>query len=154
MQVGGNLYVAGGRKLQGFLCLDATTGEVKAQLPKPTDASAIWADGKLFVLSADGTALRVSGRADARAFQLVRERADVEAALSVPLTHAGETLGVLNLAHHADPDALPESDLGFVEQPASLAGALIVRAREPSSKVVVTWPRSPTRASSPWLPSR
>jgi len=80
--------------------------------------------------AADGTALRVSGRADANAFQLVRERVDVEAALAVPLTHAGETLGVLNLSHHADPDALPESDLGFVEQLASLAGALIVRARE------------------------
>ena len=80
--------------------------------------------------AAEGTALRVSGKADARAFQLVRERVDVEAALCVPLTHAGEALGVLNLSHHDDPDALPESDLGFVEQLASLAGALIVRARD------------------------
>lgn len=79
---------------------------------------------------AEGAAVRVSGRADARAFQLVRERVDVEAALSVPLQHGGETLGVLNLSHHSDPDALPEADLGFVEQLASLAGALIVRARE------------------------
>ncbi|HKJ25187.1 MAG TPA: GAF domain-containing protein, partial [Myxococcota bacterium] len=80
--------------------------------------------------AADGTSLRVSGRADARAFHLVRERVDVEAALSVPLVHGGETLGVLNLSHHHDPDALPEADIGFVEQLASLAGALIVRARE------------------------
>lgn len=80
-------------------------------------------------VAAEGAAVRVSGRADARAFQLVRERADVLAAISVPLHHAGETLGVLNLSHHTDPDALPEADLGFVEQLASLAGALIVRAR-------------------------
>jgi len=57
LQVDGNLYAAGARKLRGFLCLDAKTGDVMAELPKPTDASAIWADGKLFVLSADGTAL-------------------------------------------------------------------------------------------------
>jgi outer membrane protein assembly factor BamB len=78
MQVGGNLYVAGGRKLQGFLCLDATTGEVKAQLPKPTDASAIWADGKLFVLSADGTALLLKPTAESfqtlGAFSIVQKR--------------------------------------------------------------------------------
>jgi GAF domain-containing protein len=81
-------------------------------------------------VAAEGAAVRVSGRADARAFQRVRERVDVEAALSVPLRHAGETLGVLNLSHHSDPDALPEADLGFVEQLASLAGSLLVRARE------------------------
>ena len=57
MQRDGNLYVAGRRKLKGFLCLDAKTGNVKAQLPEPTNASAIWADGKLIVLSADDKAL-------------------------------------------------------------------------------------------------
>jgi len=57
MQLDGNLYVASSRKLGGFFCLDAKTGNIKAQLPKPTDAAAIWADGKLFVLSADGKAL-------------------------------------------------------------------------------------------------
>ena len=35
-----------------------------AELPKPTDAAAIWADGKLFVLSADGTALLLKPTAD------------------------------------------------------------------------------------------
>ncbi len=87
-------------------------------------------DGIAGRVAADGAAVRVSGRADARAFQLVRERAGVEAALSAPLRHEGETLGVLNLSHHSDPEALPEADLGFVEQLASLAGALMVRARE------------------------
>ena len=57
LQAGGRFYVAGERKLRGYLCLDAKTGSIKAQLPKPTNAAAIWADGKLFVLSADGKAL-------------------------------------------------------------------------------------------------
>jgi len=57
LQLDGNLYVAGERKLRGFFCLDPNTGKVKAQLPKPTNASAVWADGKLFVLSADGKAM-------------------------------------------------------------------------------------------------
>jgi len=78
LQVDGNLYVAGGRKLRGFLCLDATTGDVKAQLPKPTDAAAIWADGKLFVLSADGTALLLKPTAESfqtlGAFSIVPKR--------------------------------------------------------------------------------
>jgi hypothetical protein len=80
--------------------------------------------------AAEGASVRVAGRADARDFHLVRERADVAAALSVPLAHAGETLGVLNLSDLHDPEALPESEIGFVEQLAGLAGALIVRARE------------------------
>ncbi|HUT09805.1 MAG TPA: hypothetical protein VMY42_04870 [Thermoguttaceae bacterium] len=36
---------------------DAKTGNVKTQLPEPTNAAAIWADGKLFVLVDDGKAL-------------------------------------------------------------------------------------------------
>ena len=57
LQVGGRFYVAGERKLKGYLCLDAETGKTKAKLPRPSNASAVWADGKLFVLSADGKAL-------------------------------------------------------------------------------------------------
>ena len=57
LQVDGHLYLAGERELKGFLCLDAGTGKTKAQLPAPTIASAVWADGKLFVLSARGEAL-------------------------------------------------------------------------------------------------
>ncbi|NQU22690.1 MAG: PQQ-like beta-propeller repeat protein [Candidatus Nealsonbacteria bacterium] len=69
MQRDGNLYVAGSRKLRGFLCLDAKTGQLKAQLPKPTDAATIWADGKLFVLSADGKALLL--KPTATSFQML-----------------------------------------------------------------------------------
>jgi len=64
MQLDGNLYVAGSRKLRGFFRLHAKTGNIKAQLPKPTNAAAIWADGKLFVLSDDGKALLLKPTAE------------------------------------------------------------------------------------------
>jgi len=51
LQVAGKFYVAGERKLKGYLCLDAKTGKTKAKMSQPTNASAVWADGKLFVLS-------------------------------------------------------------------------------------------------------
>jgi len=78
LEVDGNLYVAGARKFRGFLCLDSTTGEIKAELPRPTDAAAIWADGKLFVLSADGKALLLKPTVDSfqtlGAFSIVQRR--------------------------------------------------------------------------------
>ena len=53
----GNLYVAGMRKLTGYLCLDPKTGKPKATLPALVNASAVWADGKLFALSDNGKAM-------------------------------------------------------------------------------------------------
>ena len=52
LQVDGKFYVAGERKLKGYLCLDAATGKTKGQMDQPSNASAVWADGKLYVLSA------------------------------------------------------------------------------------------------------
>ena len=52
LQVDGRFYVAGERKMKGYLCLDAKTGKTKATLDQPSNASAVWADGKLYVLSA------------------------------------------------------------------------------------------------------
>jgi len=52
LQVGGKFYVAGERKLKGYLRLDAGTGKIEARLDQPSNASAVWADGKLYVLSA------------------------------------------------------------------------------------------------------
>ena len=57
LQVDGNLYMAGEREMKGYFCLDPKTGKTKAKLPAPIVASAVWADGKLFVLSATGKAL-------------------------------------------------------------------------------------------------
>ncbi|NQT86916.1 PQQ-like beta-propeller repeat protein, partial [bacterium] len=54
----GTLYAAGAsRKLEGFVALDVKTGKTTARLPEIKNASAVWAEGKFFVLSADGKAL-------------------------------------------------------------------------------------------------
>ena len=57
IHVGGNLYLSSSRGLKGYFCLAPETGETKARLPKPVTAAAVWADGKLFILSGDGRAL-------------------------------------------------------------------------------------------------
>lgn len=64
LYVNGNLYMAGEREIKGFLCLDPETGKVKAKADKPINASAVWADGKLFVLSSDGNALLLKQAGD------------------------------------------------------------------------------------------
>jgi len=78
LHVDGNLYVAGARELRGFLRLDTMTGDIEAQLPRPTDAAAIWADGKLFVMSADGKVLLLKPTAESfqtlGAFSIVQKR--------------------------------------------------------------------------------
>lgn len=72
----------------------------------------------------------VRGKADREAFQIVRERLDVESALCVPLIHADQLLGVLNLHHSTRPEAFGESDLQFVEQLAILDAQIIARSQE------------------------
>jgi outer membrane protein assembly factor BamB len=57
LYIDGKIYMASGSGLKGFLCLDAKTGKVKAKLPTPTDASMVYAEGKLFVQSATGKVL-------------------------------------------------------------------------------------------------
>ena len=52
LQVDGKFYVAGERKLKGYLRLDARTGKTEVKMKDPSNASAVWADGKLYVLSA------------------------------------------------------------------------------------------------------
>lgn len=81
----------------------------------------------------EGRALRIRGKADREAFQIVRERLDVESALSVPLVHEGRVMGVLNLHHATRPDVFADSDLAFVEQLAQLDAEIIARAQEHES---------------------
>jgi len=64
LQVGGRFYVAGERDLKGYLCLDAETGRTIAKLTEPSNASAVWADGKLFVLSSRLEVLMLKPDAD------------------------------------------------------------------------------------------
>ncbi|HME71576.1 MAG TPA: GAF domain-containing protein [Myxococcota bacterium] len=81
-------------------------------------------------VAADARALRLRGKADRQAFRIVRERLDVESALSVPLVHQGKVLGVLNLHHGTRPDVFADADLEFVEQLAHLDAQIIARAQE------------------------
>lgn len=81
----------------------------------------------------DGRALRIRGKADREAFQIVRERLDVESALCVPLIHEGQVMGVLNLHHSTRPDLFADEDLVFVEQLAQLDAEIIARAQEHES---------------------
>jgi diguanylate cyclase (GGDEF)-like protein len=87
-------------------------------------------DGIAGRVAAEARPLRLRGKADRQAFQIVRERLDVESALCVPLVHAGRVLGVLNLHHSTRPDAFSEADLEFTEQLAHLDAQIIARAQE------------------------
>jgi len=81
-------------------------------------------------VASDARPLRLRGKADRQAFRIVRERLDVESALSVPLVHQGKVLGVLNLHHGTRPDVFADADLEFVEQLAHLDAQIIARAQE------------------------
>jgi len=81
-------------------------------------------------VAAEGRPLRLRGKADRERFHIVRERLDVESALSVPLIHDDRIVGVLNLHHSARPEAFSESDLEFTEELARLDAEIIARAQE------------------------
>jgi GAF domain-containing protein len=86
-------------------------------------------DGIAGRVAAEGRPLRLSGKADRQRFRIVRERLDVESAMSVPLLHDGRVIGVLNL-HHRKPDAFTDEDLAFTEELARLDAQLIARAQQ------------------------
>jgi len=52
--VDGVLYGAGYRKFRGWRATDFTTGKTRYQAGEPDSGSAIWADGRLYVLSESG----------------------------------------------------------------------------------------------------
>ena len=70
------------------------------------------------------------GRADRTRYQITRERSDVESAISVPLLHGDDVIGVLNLSHGHRRDAFGSGDVAFVEELARLDARLIARAEE------------------------
>ena len=84
-------------------------------------------------VAAEGRSLRLRGVADRERFHIVRERTDVESALSVPLIHAGRILGVLNLHHATRADAFTLEDLQFTEELGRLDAQIIARAQEHAS---------------------
>ncbi len=87
-------------------------------------------DGIAGRVAAEARPLCLRGKADRQSFNIVRERLDVESALSVPLVHEGRVLGVLNLHHKTRADAFSEDDLEFIEQLGRLDAQIIARAQE------------------------
>ena len=81
-------------------------------------------------VAADGRPLRLRGKADRQTFQIVRERLDVESAISVPLIFEGRVLGVLNLHHSTRADAFSDESLEFAEQLAHLDAQIIAQSQE------------------------
>jgi len=79
---------------------------------------------------ATGAAIRLDGKADRRRYRIVRERDDVESAISAPLVHGERVIGVLNLSHGRDRGVFDDEDVGFVEQLARLDARVIDRAQE------------------------
>jgi len=75
-------------------------------------------------------AILLHGKADRSRWQIVRERDDVESAISAPLAHGGRVIGVLNLSHARNQHQFTEADLDFVEQLARLDARIIARAEE------------------------
>ena len=84
-------------------------------------------------VAAEGRPIHLRGRADRRSYDLMRERVDVESALCVPLIHAGQVLGVLNVHHATRADVFSDEDLSFMEQLAKLDAQIIARAQEHES---------------------
>jgi GAF domain-containing protein len=75
-------------------------------------------------------AILLHGKADRSRWQIVRERDDVESAISAPLAHGGRVIGVLNLSHARNQNQFTQADLEFVEQLAKLDARIIARAEE------------------------
>jgi len=84
-------------------------------------------------VAAEARSVRLRGKADRQAFQVVRERLDVESALSVPLVQNGRVLGVLNLHHGTRADVFSDADVAFVEELARLDAEIIAKAQEHAS---------------------
>ena len=73
-------------------------------------------------------AILLHGKADRTRYDILRERDDVESAISAPLMHEGKAIGVLNLSHARDQEAFDQEDLCFVRDLARLDAKLIARA--------------------------
>jgi GAF domain-containing protein len=75
-------------------------------------------------------AILLHGKADHTHWQIVRERDDVESAISAPLVHQDRVLGVLNLSHARNQHQFGDEELTFVEELARLDARILARAEE------------------------
>jgi hypothetical protein len=78
----------------------------------------------------DRRAVLLKGKADRQKYNIARERDDVESAISAPLIHEEQVIGVLNLSHTREHGVFAEQDLDFVQQLARIDAKIIARAEE------------------------
>jgi len=78
----------------------------------------------------EGTPILISGRADPTQYRLLRDRPDVQSALSVPLEVEGNVIGVLNVSSSHEEKELTQADLAFVVELAGLDAQIILRSEE------------------------
>jgi diguanylate cyclase (GGDEF)-like protein len=109
------------------LHVEVAIGIEKEVIPKIRLAPGEGIAGKAF---AESRAILLTGKPDRSAYQITREREDVESAISAPLVHQGRVLGVMNVSHGRRRGAFTEEDLEFVEQLARLDAKIIARAEE------------------------
>lgn len=111
----------------GQLAVEVAIGLEKELIPKIRIAPGEGIAGLAFQ---GRHAILMHGKADRKQYRVLRERDDVESAISAPLIYRGEVLGVLNLSHARQRGAFDEEDLAFVEQLAALDAKIIARAEE------------------------
>jgi GAF domain-containing protein len=111
----------------GKLRVEVAIGIERELIPKIRVAPGEGIAGRAFE---ERTPLLITGKADWGTYQITRERDDVESALSVPLIHGDQVLGVLNLSHTRERGKFARDDLEFVEHLAQLDARIIARAEE------------------------
>ncbi len=109
------------------LHVEVAIGIEKEVIPKIRLARGEGIAGKAF---GEARAILLTGKPDRGAYQITREREDVESAISAPLVHQGRVLGVMNVSHAKRRGAFTQEDLEFVEQLARLDAKIIARAEE------------------------
>jgi GGDEF domain-containing protein len=112
---------------EGVLRVAASLGIEEELLEKIRVAPGEGIAGRAF---ASRSALLVHGKADRQHWQILRERDDVESAISAPLLDGERALGVLNLSHARNHQQFDEDDLRFVEELARLDARILARAKE------------------------
>jgi GGDEF domain-containing protein len=112
---------------QRALRVEVAIGIEEEVIPKIRVQSGEGIAGRAF--AAERTIL-VHGKADQKRFDIVRERDDVESAISAPLVHDGRVVGVLNLSHARHQHQFTADDLAFVDELARLDARIIARADE------------------------
>jgi diguanylate cyclase (GGDEF)-like protein len=111
----------------GSLTVDVAIGLEKEIIPKIRIRPGEGIAGRAF---AERRAILLRGKADREKYEISRERDDVESAISAPLIHEQQVVGVLNLSHARQRGAFTEEDLRFVEQLAHIDAKIIARAEE------------------------